>query len=311
MNLKTLLLSLSLILYLPQLTLADNQSDLYFIDAHSQIDHKTRGGLDIVLERMYDHNVKTTLLASRQKRSQIDVLNWHAEYPTSIIPLIRSKSGKYKKNKPNYYPYIEKQISNNKYQGTSEVLIYHAEKANSHGLVKAPMIEVRLNDKRVTPLIEASMKGNWPFIIHIEFASLNKTGKKRHMQDLKSLLGQYPEHPFALMHMGQLKLEEVSKLVSDYNNLYFITSHTTPLSGKGQPWTQIFDGYAFSEEWRNLFIRHSDKFIFALDNVWPKHWSDYHYSENMNYWSSALNKLPKATAHAIAHGNTERLWNLK
>ena len=312
MDLKILLLSFSLMLYLSQSALADNQSKLYFIDAHSQIDHKTRGGLDKVLKRMSTNNVKKTLLAGRQRRPQSDVLNAHSEHPTLIIPLIRSKGRAYQKNKSQYYSKIEKQISNNKYQGTSEVLIYHAEKVNRDGVVKAPKIEVRLDDERVAPLIEASIKGNWPFIIHIEFAKLDEAGKEMHMRDLKGLLKQYPEHPFALIHMGQLKSEEVSELVSEYNNLHFIASHSTPYrTRRNKSWTKIFNGYEFSEEWKELFIGYPDKFIFALDNVWPKDWSNKTYTKKMDYWNSALEKLPKDVAHAIAHGNAERLWNLK
>ena len=68
----------------------EERPDLYFIDAHSQIDHKV-GGVDVVLKRMSTNNVTTTLLSTRGKRSWRDILDWSSKYPTKIAPLIRSK----------------------------------------------------------------------------------------------------------------------------------------------------------------------------------------------------------------------------
>ena len=54
-------------------------------------------------------------------------------------------------------------------------------------------------------------------------------------------------------------------------------------------------------------MAHPDRFVFALDNVWPEHWEEF-YLEQMKYWRNALADLPADVAHAIAHGNAERLW---
>ena len=46
---------------------AEQSEELYFIDAHSQIDNNV--DLEIVIKRMKENNVVTTLLASRGKRN--------------------------------------------------------------------------------------------------------------------------------------------------------------------------------------------------------------------------------------------------
>lgn len=56
-------------------------------------------------------------------------------------------------------------------------------------------------------------------------------------------------------------------------------------------------------------MQHPDRFIFALDNVWGTHWKEF-YLDQMEYWRKAMNDLPHDVAHAVAHGNAERLWGI-
>jgi len=132
------------------------------------------------------------------------------------------------------------------------------------------------------------------------------------MGDLQKILKKYPGHPFALIHMGQLQPDEVSKLLDHHSNLHFITSHADPVTANSskQPWVNLFDGYRFKRAWKRLFIENSEKFIFAIDNVWAGHWGNI-YNEKMEYWKKALSELPVNVSHMIAHGNAERLWDLK
>jgi len=131
------------------------------------------------------------------------------------------------------------------------------------------------------------------------------------MSDLQKMLKKYPNHPFALINMGQLQPDEVSKLLYDHSNLHFITSHADPVtvSSSKQPWVNLFDGYRFKKAWKRLFIGNPEKFIFAIDNVWAHHWGNI-YNEKMEYWKKALSELPENVSHMIAHGNAERLWHL-
>ena len=284
---------------------AEDNRELYFIDAHSQIDHQV-SGINLVLERMAANNVTTTLLATRGKRNWREILEWNTAYPDKIIPLIRSKGKDYQNNSPEYYKRINRQIDTGKFQGPAEILIYHAQKGT-----KAPEVVVDFTDKRVTVLLDPALVNGWPFIIHVEFASLHGGKRRQHMNDLKVLLNKYPKHPFALIHMGQLQADEVCNLLEAHSNLYFITSHVDPsVSNSRQPWVNIFDGYQFKKVWKSLFIAYPERFIFALDNVWAKHWG-ITYDEKMEYWRRALSKLPQTSSHLIAHGNAERLWKLK
>ena len=132
---------------------------------------------------------------------------------------------------------------------------------------------VDLTDKRVSNLLDVGLANGWPFIIHIEFASLYGDKRKRHMNDLKALLNKYQKHPFALIHTGQLQPDVGSNLLENYSNLYFMTSHADPVTvnNSSQPWVNIFDDYQSKKAWKTLFIAHPERFIFAIDNVWAGH----------------------------------------
>lgn len=304
---KKTLLIISMLLFCCTIK-ADRDHELYFIDAHSQIDHKV-DGLDIVLKRMSDNNVTTTLLSTRGKRNWQDILNWNSKYPTKIKPLIRSKGEHYRKNTSEYYKLVQKQINTRRFIGVAEVLVFHAQKGK-----KAPEIAVDLTDKRISLLLKESLIQAYPFIIHIEFASLHEPERLRQMKALNKLLEQNPKHPFVLIHMGQLNDQQTQKLIVRHSNIYFITSHACPVTvnKSRHPWSNLFNpsGYHFKKSWKNLFIAYPERFIFALDNVWDFDWTKL-YDKRMNHWKMALSELPENTAHLIAHGNAERLWKLK
>jgi predicted TIM-barrel fold metal-dependent hydrolase len=285
---------------------ADEPAGLYFVDAHSQVDHKV-SGIDAVLARMAANNVKATLLSTREKRQWREILQWNANHPDRIIPLVRSKGTAYQDKTPAYFASLHSQSATGRFSGVAEILIYHARKGN-----KAPEVNVDLTDERVSALLKMALSNDWPFIIHIEFAALSAVEKSRQMASLRNLLAGYPAQPFALIHMGQLQPDEVAKLLHQHSNLYFIASHTNPpaISQSTQPWVNIFDGHGFKQEWKSLFIKYPDKFIFALDNVWADHWGPI-YDKKMQLWKSALAELPPDVSHRIAHGNAERVWRLK
>jgi hypothetical protein len=72
----------------------------------------------------------------------------------------------------------------------------------------------------------------------------------------------------------------------------------------------MFEGESLKSEWKKLISRYPDRFIFALDNVFSFFWTPEKYLTKMDLWWKAMAELPAAQAHALAHGNAERLWKL-
>ena len=319
MNLRMLLISFTVVFVFSTALKADGTNNqLYFIDAHSQLDHKS-GGIEVVLKRMSENNVKKTLLASRSKMPVKDILKFSDEYPNKIIPLLRTKYGKLMKRNPEkYFKKVMKLINAGNLRGNGEILVFHAQKRKQYGKIPAE-VAYNFTDKEIMYVMKRIMKKNWPVMLHLEFRALefgriseeksSKFNKQIYLKQLENLLKNYPENSFVLNHLGQLNSEDVAILIKGHKNIYFTTAHSGPNVKK--IWTKVFNGKSFKSDWKTLFVTYSDRFVFAMDNVWEREWVSEKYSDEIQLWRTALAQLPDNVARAIAHKNAERLWNLK
>ena len=255
-------------------------SELYFIDAHSQVDH-TIDDLDLIIQRMDTSGVYRTILTSRSGKSLGEVADFAEKNSERILPAIRTKSDAYVKNRPRYYKKMRRQLDSGRFKAMAEILLYHAQKGD-----KAPEVIVYPDDKRVQFALSEVIEKGWPFVIHIEFASLLEEQRRRFMDAMEKMLTTHPKHPFVLNHMGQLKPTEVGQLIEKHKNIYFLTAHTTPaiIRFSNQPWVNMFDGEVLAAKWKELILEHPDRFVFALDNVWDRHWKEF-YLDQMTYWA--------------------------
>ncbi|MCK4743877.1 MAG: amidohydrolase family protein [Sulfuriflexus sp.] len=298
-------LKICAILFFSALPLSVIAEELYFVDAHSQVDYQL-DDLELILQRMNETGVHKTILASRGRRPHSEIADMSAMYPERIVAAIRTKGRIYRDNKPKFYKKLRKRAKSGRYAAMAEILIYHAQKGN-----KADEVNVELSDPRVDAVLQVCLEKNWPMTLHIEFSSVHGNLRSQIMRDMEAFISKQPEQPFALIHMGQLNADEVKRLIERHSNLYFMTSHTNPVvtSQSNQPWTELFSGDSLKDEWKQLMTKYPDRFIFALDNVWQRHWQDF-YLEQMDVWHKALAELPNDVAHQFAHGNAERLWQL-
>lgn len=277
--------------------------ELPFIDAHSQM----AKGLDPdkIIPLMDEAGVRITLLSARNDRRPMDVLSLAEQHPDRIVPMVRTKGRPFNFNKPEYYPFMKKQLANPAFKGMAEVLLFHAQKGN-----KAPEIAVYPDDSQAEFAFNACLERGWPIIAHIEFAAA-KGKREIFMSKLETLLEAHPDHPILLIHMGQLDVGTAGQLLGRYSNLHFMTSHCNPLALKEnkQPWSNLFKGKKFDPEWKQLMIQYPDRFVLTFDNVWANNWGSF-YLKQAKLWRKNLGTLPLDVAHAIAHRNAERLWHL-
>jgi predicted TIM-barrel fold metal-dependent hydrolase len=279
-------------------------SDLYFIDAHSQADSEQ--ALQKVITLMDQAGVQRTLLSARDSLASGEIVKFAELHPDRITASVRTKSRGYQQNAPGYYKTLERDVGSGQFGAISELLMYHAQKGQ-----RAPEVAVYPNDDRVQAALTLVKKKKWPLVVHIEFASLSESEKTKYMEQLEAMLNKNADHPFVMIHMGQLRSGDVQRLLDAYKNVYFMTSHANPvvISESNQPWTQMFEGDVLARDWKALLVKYPDRFIFALDNVWPEHWGEY-YLRQVEYWRKAFEALPPEVAHAIAHENAERLWKI-
>jgi len=278
--------------------------ELYFIDAHSQVDETI--SLEDVLALMKEAGVKKTILSARRKRKSFDIADFATAHPEEIIAAVRTKSGHYIRNTDKYYQTLKKQLDSGRFNGMAELLLYHAKKGNL-----ANEVVVFPDDERVSVALEGAKNNGWPLILHIEFAAMASGQKQKYLNELDKLLTKNPNHPVALIHMGQLSVSEVKHLIGKHPNIYFLTSHSNniAIARSSQPWVNMFQGDTLAPEWESLIVANPTRFVFAIDNVWPTQWRN-GYREQMQLWRTALKKLPSSVAIAIAHENAERLWGI-
>ena len=277
------------------------------IDAHSQVDHKVELGGIVPL--MDEAGIAHVILATRSRLKPGPFMRFAREYPTRITPSVRTKSRWFNRNHDKFYRRFRKQLAMPRFVAMAEVIIWHAQKGN-----KAEFRAVSLESPQVQAALQAAKARGWPFVVHIEFAAAAAAGNyDTYMASFKRLLDAHPEHPFPLIHMGQLSATETRELIAAHQNVYFITSHANPVrvSRSRQPWVDMFDGgEVLAPVWKRLVIAHPERFILGFDNVWEEDWSDL-YGRQADLWRSALADLPHGVAHKVAHRNAERLWRLK
>lgn len=279
--------------------------ELYFVDAHSQFDSEVDA--ELILNRMDKGGVYKTILASRRQRKPRDAAELAEQYPDRIVASVRTKGKPYSEGSKKFYKQLKKQVKSGRFSAMAELLIFHAQKGG-----KADEVRISVDDKRIKKSLQYAVEQGWPFVVHFEFSSLHGGDRDDYMNGLKALLNSQPEHPFALIHMGQLPLEDVTALIKAHKNIYFLTSHADPVSAvdSKQPWINMMTKDKFKTQWKQLIMQHPDRFVFALDNVWGWQWRDT-YMKHIKVWRSALSELEADVAHKVAHGNAERLWNLK
>lgn len=284
---------------------------LYFVDAHSQMD----GYVDEerILSLMARGGVHRTILSAQKGRTWQSIAEFAQRSPGQITAAAVIKGGGYHgggEARSEFFDRLKAQAMNPAINAMAEVLVYH------DGAGRYYNIQVDLTDELVQAALKVSKEKGWPFIIHIEFASLGERKRSVYMEQLSSLLEANPQHPFVLIHMGLLEEPAVRKLLARHPNLHFTLSATSSMFKKtvdgseAKPFVDIFDGPSFIPQWRQLFLDYPNQFLFALDCANNMHWMEKPYLNQMRHWWAAMSGMPPPVASAIAHGNAERLWRI-
>jgi predicted TIM-barrel fold metal-dependent hydrolase len=299
-----------LVIFLSLPVAVSGDGTIPIIDAHSQIDQDI--AFAEILKLMDKAGVSRTILATRRQVKPKQLLSFASRHPDRITPAVRTKGSHYLEGKPEEFGlYLDKQLRNRNFGAMAEVLMWHAEKYH-HKEDKpiAPQVVFPPDSPKVRVALERTLEKGWPFIAHIEFAAIGND-RDRFMSGFETLLDEYPDHPFVLIHMGELEVEDTSRLISNYKNIYFITAMCNSIAVKNtrEPLVNLFEKDRLAPSWKKLIVAHPDRFILGFDNVWARHWKKI-YLPQVNLWRKALKDLPEDAAHLIAHGNAERLWNL-
>ena len=84
--------------------------ELYFIDAHSQVDH-TVVPLNKIISLMDSAGVRQTILSARGNLKGKTLLKFSKENPGKVTPAVRTKGKPYDTGSKKYYEILKKQIA--------------------------------------------------------------------------------------------------------------------------------------------------------------------------------------------------------
>jgi hypothetical protein len=285
------------------------------IDAHSQADQHI--SFEEILTLMEEAGVSHTILSLRGQRRPEELIPFAARHPDMITPAVRTKGDAYLKGSKQFERFLNNQMQMGQFGAMAEVLLWHAKKEEAPTVTlgsgkkgKPPQVVVPPDDPRVQVALGKAIDKGWPFVAHIEFDAIG-ADRDVFMKKFEDLLQRHLDHPFVLMHMGELDAKQVRRLIDAYRNIHFNTAMSNPIAVNRsvQPLVNLFKGTSLAPEWRELFMLYPDRFIMAFDNVFAGHWRKL-YVKQAALWRKALSHLPEDVAHAVAHGNAERLWRL-
>jgi hypothetical protein len=168
------------------------------IDAHSQVDHLT--DLDNIVPLLDKAGVTRVILAARGKLKHYDMGALADKHPSRITIAMRTKGKAYANNHPRFYKLLKKQMAMVQFGGMAELILWHAEKGD-----KAPEWNIPVCSQQVQAALKIALERKWPFIPHYEFGSAGSSDRDKFMNELEALLRDYPDHPFMLIHMAQLR----------------------------------------------------------------------------------------------------------
>ncbi|MDP6342860.1 MAG: amidohydrolase family protein, partial [Alphaproteobacteria bacterium] len=273
------------------------------IDAHSQVDqHVDLDGVVPLLDRA---GVARVILSTRGRIRPHKVAALARSHPDRIIASVRTKGWAYYQNSPKYHRLLNVQLAMPEFRAMAEILLWHGAKGDI-----APELVVPAAAPQVQVAVAAAYRRGWPVVLHYEFAAAASAAPGL-MTELEGVLRERPDHPFVLTHMGQLDVRETRRLIEAHGNIHFIPSWSNPVAhlASRQPWVNLFDGRRLAPAWKALILDHPDRLVLGFDNVFAEHWGG-HYVAQARLWREALAELPDDVAHAVAHGNAERLWRL-
>ena len=320
--------TLSLILFLLTISCSSSHAEEIYIgtlvDAHSQ-----KGSLISVEEisaAINANGVDYTLLSFRMSPSKVkeELLAINKLTDGKVRYLIPTKLGGFKNVNSSDDKAIEtikelhrESVSDNlNHVGFGEILVQHA--PHNHTKLKYEGMNLNLESQRIKRAIEVVLNDNKPVTLHIELNDYESDSKKI-LKQLISLSNKNPASNFFLIHMGQIDFTEAEFLIKNTKNIHFLTSHADfskerlrKKIGKAQTgWINLFkkNTNILKKKWHRLMNENPKRFVFALDNVWDKHWL-YKYQEKVSKWRKALGSLDKKSASLIACGNANEYFKL-
>jgi hypothetical protein len=254
------------------------QTKLKIFDAHLHYNQEPTAfyRLDQVLDVFRRNNVAGIIANSRPNKGTHELVNAKAQ-GLLVVPFIRPYRTRADvsdwSTDPSIYELIESEYRRGYFRGIGEFHIY--------------------GDAAARPLVKKT----------VEFAAARDLYILAHCDEvaLEILFGHHSGAKIIWAHTGfSTPAARVGELLEQHPDLMGELSYRSGITE---------DSGGLSGEWRELFARHSDRFLLGSDTWINERW--FAYDSIITRYRAWLADLPEDQAKRIAHGNAERLFGAK
>jgi predicted TIM-barrel fold metal-dependent hydrolase len=195
-----------------------------------------------------------------------------------------------------------------RYQFVGEILFAHADKAHGEQ-TQAGERFVAPDGKNVIKLLSAIEQRPVPVMLHWEVYEWDRDWPAFH-----ALYARFPKITFVWPHAGFASHAQVATVLASHENVVIALSKKEKMQMSmsseqkaellGEP--VVDDCGRLLPEWRALFAKYPERFMFATDAHKDYRWAKY--AEVVEQWRLILGQLPDPLAQSIAWRNAERIY---
>ena len=199
-------------------------------------------------------------------------------------------------------------LKDERYRFVGELLFAHADKSHGEQTLDGERY-VAPEGKNVERLLAAVQQRGVPVMLHWEVYDWN-----RDWPAFNVLYARFPAVTFIWPHAGFASHEQVATVMSAHANVVVALSkkERSPASVSSEEKGELLGEPVVDacgkllHEWRELFARYPDRFMFATDAHKEFRWA--RYAEVVEQWRLILGQLPDPLAQALAWRNAERVY---
>jgi hypothetical protein len=201
-------------------------------------------------------------------------------------------------------------LRDERYQFIGELLFAHADKSHGEQTLEGERY-VAPDGKNVGRLLSEVERRRVPIMLHWEVYDWDRDWPAFH-----ALYARFPAVIFIWPHAGRASHEQVATVVSSHANVMVTLSkkehrarslsseEKAEMLGEGV----IDDCGVLRREWRDLFVRYPERFMFATDAHKSFRWAKY--EAIVERWRLILGQLPEPLAQSLAWRNAERVYGM-
>jgi hypothetical protein len=244
----------------------------------------------------------------RKRNGQADVLSLKQRFPERFFMGTPKPFDERGDLSDEFLERTSSRLQDERYQFVGEILFAHADKTHGEQTATGERY-VAPDGKNVLKLLSAAEQRRVPVMLHWEVYDWNRDWPAFH-----ALYSRFPGLTFIWPHAGFASHEQVSTVLSSHSNvLVTLSKKEKPSSSLTSDEKSEMLGEAVVDscgrllsEWRELFARYPDRFMFATDAHKGFRWA--RYAEVVEQWRLILGQLPDPLAQSLAWRNAERAY---